>query len=44
VAAALAAGMKVIAITNTHPAAELQQATSVARTYEEIERLLCAQT
>ena len=34
--AALAAGMKVIAITNTHPAAELTEATHVASTYGEI--------
>ena len=40
VAAGLAAGMRVIAITNTHPAEELRQATSVVRTYEEIGRLL----
>jgi beta-phosphoglucomutase len=40
VAAGLAAGMRVIAITNTHPAEELQQATHVVTTYEEIERLL----
>jgi len=40
VAAALAAGMEVIAITNTHPAEELQHATRVVRTYPEIERLL----
>ena len=40
IAAALAAGMKVIAITNTHPAEELAQATHVARTYAEIEQLL----
>jgi HAD superfamily hydrolase (TIGR01509 family) len=40
VAAGLAAGMKVIAITNTHPAEELRHATHVVRTYEEIERLL----
>ena len=40
VAAGLAAGMKVIAITNTYPAAELRQATHVVKTYEEIERLL----
>jgi HAD superfamily hydrolase (TIGR01509 family) len=40
VAAALAAGMKVIAITNTHPAEELRQATHVVRTYPELERLL----
>jgi HAD superfamily hydrolase (TIGR01509 family) len=40
VAAGLAAGMEVIAITNTHPAEELQQATHVVRTYPELERLL----
>jgi HAD superfamily hydrolase (TIGR01509 family) len=40
VAAALAAGMEVIAITNTHPAEELQHATHVVQTYPEIERLL----
>jgi HAD superfamily hydrolase (TIGR01509 family) len=40
VAAALAAGMRVLAITNTHSAAELRQATRVVRTYEEIERVL----
>ena len=40
VAAGLAAGMKVIAITNTHPADDLRHATHVVRTYEEIERLL----
>ena len=40
VAASLAAGMEVIAITNTHPAEELQHATHVVRSYEEIERLL----
>jgi HAD superfamily hydrolase (TIGR01509 family) len=40
VAAGLAAGMKVIAITNTHPAEELQNATRVVETYEEIERIL----
>jgi beta-phosphoglucomutase len=40
VAAALAAGMRVIAITNTHPAEELGQATHVVETYQEIERLL----
>ncbi len=40
VAAALAAGMDVIAITNTHPAAELVPATHVVQTYHEIERLL----
>lgn len=40
VAAALAAGMRVIAITNTHPAKELSHATVVAKTYEEIASLL----
>lgn len=40
VAAALAAGMRVIAITNTHPADELRHATDVVRTYGEIERVL----
>jgi HAD superfamily hydrolase (TIGR01509 family) len=40
VAAALAAGMKVIAITNTHPASELQHASHVVSTYPEIESLL----
>jgi HAD superfamily hydrolase (TIGR01509 family) len=40
VAASLAAGMEVIAITNTYPAEELRHATRVVRTYAEIERLL----
>jgi beta-phosphoglucomutase len=40
VAAALAAKMRVIAITNTHPAEEFGHATAVVKTYEEIERLL----
>ncbi len=40
VAAGLAAAMQTIAITNTHPADELQHATHVVKTYEEIERLL----
>ena len=40
VAAALAAGMRVIAITNTHPAKELSHATVVVKTYDEIVRLL----
>jgi HAD superfamily hydrolase (TIGR01509 family) len=40
VAAALAAGMRVIAITNTHPARELQHATHVMKTCAEIEKLL----
>ena len=41
VAAGLAAGMRVIAITNTHPADELSHASFVVKTYDEIERLLC---
>lgn len=40
VAAALAAGMQVIAITNTHPAEELRHATRVVKDYFEIEGLL----
>ena len=40
IAAGLAAGMKVIAITNTYPAAELAHATHVVGTYREIEELL----
>jgi HAD superfamily hydrolase (TIGR01509 family) len=40
VAAGLAAGMRVIAITNTHPAEELAHATKVVRNYEEIGRIL----
>jgi HAD superfamily hydrolase (TIGR01509 family) len=40
VAAALAAGMRVIAITNTHPAEELGHATNVVRDYSEIDDLL----
>ncbi len=40
VAAGLAAGMRVIAITNTHPAEELRRATHVVKSYGEIERLL----
>jgi HAD superfamily hydrolase (TIGR01509 family) len=40
VTAALAAGMPVIAITNTHPAKDLREATHVVATYGEIERLL----
>lgn len=40
IAASLAAGMEVIAITNTHSADELRRATHVVRTYDEIERLL----
>ena len=40
ITAGLAAGMEVIAITNTHPADELRQATHVVQTYQQIERLL----
>jgi HAD superfamily hydrolase (TIGR01509 family) len=40
IAAGLAAGMRVIAITNTHPAQELSRATHVVGTYAEIRRLL----
>jgi HAD superfamily hydrolase (TIGR01509 family) len=43
VAAGLAAGMRVIAITNTHPAEELGHATRVVGGYEEIEKLLLNQ-
>ncbi len=40
IAAGLAAGMRVIAVTNTHPASELGAATHIARDYREVERLL----
>lgn len=40
VAAGLAAGMRVIAITNTHPASELSHATVVVTNYAEVSRLL----
>jgi beta-phosphoglucomutase len=40
VMAGLAAGMRVVAITNSHPAHELRRATCVVRTYTEIEQLL----
>lgn len=40
IAAGLAAGMRVIAITNTYPAAELARATHVVGSYAEIEKLL----
>jgi HAD superfamily hydrolase (TIGR01509 family) len=40
VAAGLAAGMQVIAITNTYPAEKLRHATHVVQTYAEIEHLL----
>jgi len=42
VTAANAAGMQVVAITNTFPRERLGHATVVVRTYEEIERLLFA--
>jgi beta-phosphoglucomutase-like phosphatase (HAD superfamily) len=42
VTAALAAGMRVVAITNTHPGGELCDATHVVETYEEIGRVLLA--
>jgi HAD superfamily hydrolase (TIGR01509 family) len=41
VAAALAAGMRVIAIANTHPASELGSATRVVSNYGEIWEMLC---
>jgi HAD superfamily hydrolase (TIGR01509 family) len=44
VAAGLAAGMKVIAITNTHPAEELANATTIVEGYKEIERILLPAT
>jgi HAD superfamily hydrolase (TIGR01509 family) len=44
IAAGLAAGMKVIAIANTHDAAELRHATHVVSTYPEIARLLLETT
>jgi HAD superfamily hydrolase (TIGR01509 family) len=40
IAAGLAAGMRVVAITNTHRAAELAHAHQVVSTYEEIGQLL----
>ncbi len=40
VAAGLAAGMRVIAITNTYPAEELGAANHVVQTYEQIQSLL----
>jgi beta-phosphoglucomutase-like phosphatase (HAD superfamily) len=40
IAAALGAGMQVIAITNTHSAEELRLASRIVRSYEEIGRLL----
>ena len=44
IAAGLAAGMRVIAIANTHPPEELTQATHVVKTYREIARLLRAKS
>jgi len=41
VAAGLAAGMRVIAITNTHAASQLSDATHVVGSCAEIERILC---
>ena len=40
VAAGLAAGMRVIAITNTHPADDLRHATRVVGSYQEIQDIL----
>ena len=40
ITAGLAAGMRVIAITNTHPVGQLNQAQHVVRNYAEIETLL----
>jgi len=42
IAAALAAGMRIIAITNTYPAAELKHATHVVKDYQQIHNLLLA--
>jgi len=42
VAAGLAAGMRVIAITNTHPAEDLRHATHVVGSYPEIQGILLA--
>ena len=42
IAAGLAAGMRVIAITNTYPSKELSHANFVVSTYPEIEKLLQA--
>lgn len=42
VAAAVAAGMQVIAITNTHPAEQLSHATRVVTSYPELEQWLLA--
>jgi beta-phosphoglucomutase-like phosphatase (HAD superfamily) len=40
ITAGLASGMRVVAIANTHPADELQQATRVVNDYAQIEKLL----
>lgn len=40
VAAGLAAGMQVVAITNTHPAAELSPATRVVQDYDQMRQVL----
>jgi len=40
IAAARAAGMRVLALTHTHPAEELQGATFIAANYREVERRL----
>lgn len=42
IAAGLAAGMRVIAIPNTHPAEELTHATCLAHSYAEIGRIVAA--
>ncbi len=44
VAAGLAAGMRVVAITNTHPADELRNAHHIVSTYSEMEALLLPPT
>ena len=44
IAAGLAAGMRVVAITNTHTAAELAHATHVVSTYQEVAELLVCST
>jgi len=43
ITAGLAAGMRVVAITNTHPAAELARAHHVVNSYAEIEKLLLSE-
>jgi len=44
IAAGRAAGMRVIAITNTYPPGQLRQATYVVNTYAEIEQLLTGES